>query len=504
MAEFTRASASIASTETSGGAVCGPDVFARLRERAQECWQKFEAQPATPLNFYELEKELRAALAEAGRQFLEEKLSRLEATDKAEAAPRVRYHKETYRINKRTPATIASSFGPIRLWSFLYLNEEDGEPGLHPLHVQLGIVAGATPVLAERVGCWAVDHSQREVRQLLKSEHGLVWSNDRLRRVLREFRRHIVAFRAEAQRGRVLEWLKQAERSRGRHRPVLAVGRDGVMVPIRGGGYQEASAATVSVYDRRKKRLGTVYLGQMPETKQTTMTAELTALVTAVLLEWKGPVPRLVYVTDKGQAQDEYYRFTLKKMRHPRPPQQRLTWRLTWEWVLDFFHVCGYVSKLSEALFGTSSKEGGAWFKRMRHWLRERHQGVTHILRSASQHYNGSKLSKGEEEAFWKAYRYLRDHSRWMAYARYRRQGLPIGSGVTEAACKTVFAQRLKRSGMRWHKESGQVIVDLRVIHLSGIWHDVVRRDLRARALPQVLPRASGRPATRQIARKAA
>ena len=48
----------------------------------------------------------------------------------------------------------------------------------------------------------------------------------------------------------------------------------------------------------------------------------------------------------------------------------------------------------------------------------------------------------------------------------YRRNHLPIGSGVTEAACKTVFSQRLKRSGMAWSVEGGQRIVDLRVIHL--------------------------------------
>jgi hypothetical protein len=500
MAKFTRTSATIAREETSRPELVGPDVFDRLRQRAQECWEKFHAGPTTPLNFFEFEKEMRAAWDEAGRQFIEENVNRLETADKTQAAPKVRYHKETYRINKRTPATIATSFGPITLWSFLYLNTEDGEPGLHPLQVRLGIVAGATPVLAERVGRWAVDHSQREVRQLLLSEHGLKWSNDHLRRVLREFRRQVVAYRAEAQRTRVLDWLAQAERSRGRHRPVLAVGRDGVMVPIRGHGYQEASAATVSVYDRRKKRLGTVYLGQMPETKQTTMTGELTALLQAVLQQWTRPVPRLVYVTDKGQAQDEYYRRTLKKMRHPRQPRQHLTW----EWVLDFFHVCGYVSKLSDALFGKSTRQSSAWFKRMRHWLRERHQGVTHLLRSASQHYNRTKLSKAAEEEFWKAYHYVRDHSRWMTYARYRRQGLPIGSGVTEAACKTVFTQRLKRSGMRWHKESGQVVVDLRVIYLSGIWDEVVRKDLHARQLPQTIERASAKPPRRIPREKAA
>jgi hypothetical protein len=500
MAKFIRTPVTIAREELPNREASGPDVLDRLRQRVDELSVKFHAEGVTPLSFFAYEKAVKAAFDEAGAALLQEELNGIEPAAKADAAPKVRYHKETYRINKRTAATIATSFGPIKLWSFLYLNEEDGEPGLHPLHVRLGIVAGATPVLAERVGRWAVDHSQREVRQWLFGEHGLKWSNDHLRRVLREFRRRIGAFRTEAQVARVLGWLKQAETSRGRHGPVLALGRDGVMTPIRGHGYQEASAGTVSVYDRRQKRLGTVYLGQMPETKQTTMTEQLNALVQEILRHWTGTMPRLVYVSDKGQAQDEYYRKTLKKMRHPREPQQRLQW----QWVLDFFHVCSYVSKLSAALFGKSSKAGSAWFRRMRHWLRDRDQGATHVLRSATQHYNGSKLSKAAEEEFWKAYDYLRNHSRWMAYAHYRRQGLPIGSGVTEAACKTVFSQRLKRSGMRWHKESGQVIVDLRVIYLSGTWDEVIRHDLQARTMPQTIERASSNPRRQKHYAKAA
>ena len=71
-----------------------------------------------------------------------------------------------------------------------------------------------------------------------------------------------------------------------------------------------------------------------------------------------------------------------------------------------------------------------------------------------------------------------------MDYAGYRRRGLPIGSGVTEAACKTVFTQRFKRSGMRWGDESGQVILDLRAVYLSGIWDEAFAVDLDSRELP--------------------
>jgi hypothetical protein len=344
------------------------------------------------------------------------------------------------------------------------------------------------------VARWAVDYSQREVRQWLAAEHGLHWSNDRLRRVLRDFHRTAVAFQAEAQQQRLLHWLGEAQRSRGPHRPVLAVGRDGVMVPLRGKGYQEASTATVSVYDRRGRRRGTVYLGQMPQPRQTALTTTLTDLVTLVLRQWSGAPPRLVYVTDKGQAQDDYYRQVLRRMADPRRPGRRLHW----EWVLDFFHVCGYVAQLAEALF---QGRGQGWFGRMRQWLQQRRQGVAQILRSALQHRLRQRLSKAARAAFWKAYRYLRRHRRWMDYAGYRRLGLPIGSGVTEAACKTVFTQRLKRSGMRWHRESGQVIVDLRLLHLSGIWEAVVRKDLQSRILPE---RVSCQPAASWNRRKPA
>src|SRR5436305_5502053 len=300
------------------------DPFARLRQQAEGCLRRFRQGPPTPLAAYTLEQELKAAFDEAARVLLEQEFNRLEPDDKAQAEPKVRYRGQTYRRNKKTRAEVATSFGPLTLWSYLYLCSEDGEPGLHPLHVRLGVVAGgATAVLAERAARWAVDHSQREVRQRLRAEHGLRWSNDRLRRVLADFRRTAAAFRAEAQEQRLLHWLGQAERSRGRHRPVLAVGRDGVMVPIRGQGYQEAGAATAAVYDRRGRRLGTVYLGQMPQARQAALTAELTGLVTGVLRRWPGAPPRLVYVTDKGQAQTDYYRRVLPRMADPRRPGRR-------------------------------------------------------------------------------------------------------------------------------------------------------------------------------------
>jgi hypothetical protein len=460
------------------------DPVAEFAEHLEERCRQFRGDPVTPASFLALENALAQLSNDMLRQVLERELNQLESDDKKTMPAKVRYQKQTYRINKKTKLAVATRFGAITLRSFYYLNEEDGEPGLHPLRVRLGIGLGsATPAFAERVARLSIDHTQAEVRAWLLREHGVKWSNDRLRASLRGFRESLMPQVPGLQKARLLAWLEQAQQSRGRHRPVLAAGRDGIMVPLLPRGYHEASTATVSVYDRRRRRLGTVYLGQMPEEKQTTLTATLTDLLRGTLQDWQGPVPRLVYVTDKGSAPNDYYHRVLKKMKHPR--EEKL--KLEWEWVLDFYHVCCYIGKLADALFGAETKAGSAWFKKMRHWLRDRRQGVSNVLRSAMQHLDRRRMSKPKQTAFWQAYRYLRRHRRWMDYEGHRRRGLPIGSGVTEAACKTVFTQRFKRSGMRWAQETGQIILDLRVAYLSGVWDDAFAADLTSRELPELL-----------------
>ena len=84
------------------------------------------------------------------------------------------------------------------------------------------------------------------------------------------------------------------------------------------------------------------------------------------------------------------------------------------------------------------------------------------------------------------AYDSLRTRIGLLDYSEYRRNHLPIGSGVTEAACKTGFTHRLKQSGMTWKREAGQWIVDLRVVYLSGIWTQVYQTYLQAKILPDM------------------
>src|SRR5439155_8691589 len=116
--------------------------------------------------------------------------------------------------------------------------------------------------------------------------------------------------------------------------------------------FKEASTATLAIYDRSKKRLGTLYLGCMPEPGQETLTCQLSSLIEKILAAWQarhGDCPRLVYLTDGGHHPRDFFRRVLRKMSDPW--HQTTQGRLSWQWILDYWHVCGYVNKLAVALF---------------------------------------------------------------------------------------------------------------------------------------------------------
>lgn len=119
----------------------------------------------------------------------------------------------------------------------------------------------------------------------------------------------------------------------------------------------------------------------------------------------------------------------------------------------------------------------------MRHVLKTKADGAARVLKSASALRRHRGLC-GQAKLYHQAYRYIQTRTQWMRYHSYKRQKLPRGSGITEAACKVVLTQRLKRSGMSWTIAGGQVILDLRVIRLSGVWNEAHQRYLASKPLP--------------------
>lgn len=78
-----------------------------------------------------------------------------------------------------------------------------------------------------------------------------------------------------------------------------------------------------------------------------------------------------------------------------------------------------------------------------------------------------NKVAKGNRKEFRAHTTYLFLNERRLRYARMKREGLPIGSGVTEGTCKSLYAARVKRSGQRWYQDGLTGVLTLRALHLS-------------------------------------
>jgi hypothetical protein len=444
----------------------------------------FRQGPITPVTSHAFERDVQDVLREMGRVIVQWVYNHLERSDLNEVPDLVNFDHHIYRRRPPSPRRggIATLFGIISLRRIRYepCDAGIGLTCIFPLEQRLGIVMGkATTALANRVGMWTAQYTQETVLALLREEHGLTWSVATLRNVAAELSTALAPLTHQAQVDYVLALLHKAHDSKGAHRPVLSAGRDGIFVPIRNDKkYREAATATLAVLDRAGRRLGTVYLGHMPEPGQGTLTQQLTALLHDVLLGWQGPLPRLQYVTDGGHHPNEYFVETLQNMLHPRTGQ-----KLEWQWVVDYYHACQYVTKIAEALFGKETQAAAAWAAKMRRWLRDKKDGIARVLHSAAAHAWRLEFTPEEQEAYDDAYGYLQKRQGLLDYWTYRRHGLAIGSGITEAACKTLFTQRFKQSGMKWSLEGGQVVVNLRVIWLSKLWSEVF--DAYLHQLPQ-------------------
>jgi len=473
-----------------------------LRPRLVELGRALQEQRLAPAVFLHLELQLFGLLREFGRVLLERLLNGLEG-DGRSLPHDVIFEGQGYRrLGKKTRnAHVATLFGTICLWRFGYRFWEPHikESCIFPLERQLGLIEGATPALADYVGRRMAEAgaTQRRVLQELREERGVSLGVKRLRKLVAALSDGLAQQRQPAQVEALLEALRQAEFRRGNRKPVLAVGRDGVtLCEYQYRFWEVATTATVTVFDRSGRRLTTVYLAWRPELGQATMSQMLTDLLTDVLRQWEGPLPTLAYVADSGGQESNYFQDVLAVMRHPHTGE-----RLSWQRVVDFYHAAERVWTMAEALFGTDNPRYQRWARRMLRLLKRKPRGAKRVLHSAAALAARRQMSKSRVQAFRKAYNYIRKRTQWMKYSEYKQRHIPLGSGITEAACKTVFTERLKLSGMRWKKTGAQQVLTLRTILLSHTWQDTYARmlDTHAASLPRPYI-----PGTLKDARKAA
>ncbi len=134
--------------------------------------------------------------------------------------------------------------------------------------------------------------------------------------------------------------------------------------------------------------------------------------------------------------------------------------------IVDEYHAQEHVWDVARAAFAGEPTLRDAWAKRV---IEKLAQGqIEEVIAALARlpHLEpepGKSRSISEIEAD-----YFRTNAERMRYPSFRAQGMHVGSGIAEAACKTVVSTRTKRSGMRWTPDGLDAILALRTSVLNG------------------------------------
>lgn len=401
--------------------------------------------------FEGFEERLHRQLQEVEREVLAEDLAGADVD-----ADAIAIEGTGYRRVLRAEETYMTAAGPVRVERTLYKDRTDeGGRAIVPMELNSGIVGGFWTPLAARQAAWVVSQMTPQTAEELFSRIGNMEpsksSLDRLPKLLAE--------RWKDDRKGFEETLRNAMVVPTEAVTVMA-SLDGVLAPMKDGeavtkkaataargqiakgpaGYREVGCATLSFCDKGGNAIAVVRMARMPEPHKASLKEALVAELDAALAQ--RPDLRLVKAADGA---NDNWTFLHKEL----PPGDE---------VVDFFHAAEHLSDALAAVYGDGTIEARRRFADLRHVLLEEEGGVDKVIRSLvylrDKHPRLERL--GTELG------YFRKRRRRMRYAEMKAQGLPIGTGVTEAACKTLVTQRLKQSGMRWGKEGGQAILNLR------------------------------------------
>jgi len=135
-----------------------------------------------------------------------------------------------------------------------------------------------------------------------------------------------------------------------------------------------------------------------------------------------------------------------------------------WEEGIDRYHLLERLAAALEIVqpdTAARSQRLGEWKER----LNLQDSAIDSIERYLESCY--SELPAAKQGQLWEHLVYLSNNKNRMRYVTLATNGLPIGSGVTESAAKTVVGRRAKNSGQRWSEPGLRGALTLRAIHQS-------------------------------------
>ena len=401
-------------------------------------------------DFEQFEKKLSEIFAAAECEVLGLELSRFDIN-----VPAITIGGIPHRQVLRCAETYFSGAGPVRIERSLYANRQMGEKTVCPMELRSGIVEGRWTPIAAKQSSWVVAHlTPNDGAELFRQFGRLSPSKSILDRLPKKLSQRWEENRVDFEQSLRLDEKVPSDAS------TVAVSLDGVLVPMKDGqrrekrlaanekgkrkrgpaGYQEVGCGTLSFYNKEGGRLSTIRLARMPESHKATLKSMLSDELESVFLQ--RPDLYLVKLADGAKDNWTYLDDEL-------PDDVSL---------VDFFHAAEHLKLALDIAHGEGTLKSKSGFEKYRLILRDDDQGVEKVIRHFNYHYRKHPRRK----KLLREIKYFRHNRHRMRYADARSKNLPIGSGVVEAACKTLATQRLKRSGMRWRHDGGQAILTLR------------------------------------------
>ncbi len=234
----------------------------------------------------------------------------------------------------------------------------------------------------------------------------------------------------------------------------VAVSLDGAMIPMADSdGWREAMVGTLSFYDHEGERQHSVYLAAAPEHGKQAFLQRLEREIERA----KQLLPDARYV---GIADGAASNWTVLEQHTERQ-------------LIDFFHATEYIAKLAQVRHPKRQAEDkrAAWQHAQCRRLKHDPSVIDDLIAEAATLSRRASLSQSARDTAYSAWTYFKNQRERMDDTGFLAEDLPIGSGVTEAACKSLVKQRLCASGMRWKTTGAKIVLSLRALTQTvGRW----------------------------------
>lgn len=346
--------------------------------------------------------------------------------------------KEIMRTKGEQPKAYQSPYGEVVVHRHVY-QRSGGGTTYCPLERDGRIIITSTPLFAKQVSSKLAYGSAREVKRDLLENHGRSVSVSYIQR-LSEAVASVIELKEET-------W-SYAPPKLDVEIMSVAIGLDGTCMLLCQEGWREAMVGTIALYDATGERQHTIYIGATPEYGLACFLERLEREITRT--KTRSPQATYIGIADGAESSLRFLK------------------QHTSEQILDFYHASGYLAAVAIALFPQDTAQQRQWLQDSYHHLKHHSGAATQLYQQMLELSQGSKHSQTIQHNLTAAVTYFRNHQHQMNYALYQKRRYPIGSGVTEAACKTVIKQRLCCSAMRWKETGAAAILSLRTLVLTS------------------------------------